>query len=570
MEIPPPAFDALVLRAVSTEVASHVGAQFAGVRQLSREEVVLGLRHGRHTHHLLYSIHPHTARVHFIDRPEATERLGPFGLLLRSRLAEARLAAVEQPSFDRVLRLRFEALRGPLLLAAEIMGRHSNVVLADTGVVLGALKVVTPKMSPHRPVLPGRPYAAPPADRPRPDALTAAALEAFLANGGDTALERLLSQRLLGVSPLLAREVALRARLEPAAPASDALASVDRLWTALREICEVLRTGSFAPTLYEGEGRVAAFSAIPLRVYAGVHARPAASMSQAVARYYEGIVEAGPLQEQRRTLAASVQTALRKAESALERNREALTQARAAERLRVMGELLLAYGSRVRPGDTAVALPDHTAGGAEVVVPLDPTVTPVENARRLFRRYQKARAGAGVLPERIAQLEAEGRMLREALVQIGAATSADELWEVHADLAARGVLRRGPRSQPAAHAGPRRFRTPDGSLVLVGRSARENERVTFHLAGPDDLWFHARGVAGAHVVLKASGTPSEAGVTAAAQIAAYYSEGRHTGRVAVDCVARKHVRRRRGGSSGEVTYEEERTLLVPPALPPSR
>ncbi len=564
-EIIPPSFDALTLAAVAVEVRALLGARFAGVRQPSPDAVVVSLRDPQRTHHLFCSIHPRTARVHFVPRPQATERLGSFGLLLRSRLSEARLAAVEQPPFDRVLRVRFDALEGPLDLVAEIMGRHSNLILADARVVLGALKVVTERMSPRRPVRPGRPYQPPPADRPRPEALDAAGLRALLT--GDRPLWQQLSGGLLGLSPVLTREVALRAGLDPAAPAGAAAESAGQIAAAIRAIAEVMRMGAFRPMVYEREDRVVAFAAIPLQVYAGLSPQPAASMSEAVARYYEALGAQDPLEDRRRALASAAGTVLRQRQEALAANRRALTESAGGDRFRVMGELLLAYGSRVRPGDAAVTVPDHTAGDADLTIPLDPTLTPAENAQRLFRRYQKARAAARALPTRIAQLEAEVGALRDALVQIDTAGTSDDLWEVHADLAARRTLRRAPRSRPVAPAGPRRYRTADGAAIVVGRSARENDHVTFHVAGPDDLWFHARGIPGAHVVLKAPGAPAEASITAAAQVAAYFSEGRRAGQVAVDCVSRKRVRRMPGAPPGAVVYEGERTLLVVPALP---
>ena len=163
----------------------------------------MSLRAGGAARHLVCSIHPRLARIHFTRPPEQTERLTPFGLLLRSRLAEARLDGVEQPLFERIIRLRLSALEGPVWLIAEIMGRHSNLILADDRVVIGALKVVTTRMSRRRPVLPGRPYTPPPADRPTPDALTPALIAAMLE--GDLPLARRISQGVLGVSPTPSR-----------------------------------------------------------------------------------------------------------------------------------------------------------------------------------------------------------------------------------------------------------------------------------------------------------------------------------------------------------------------------
>lgn len=575
-EVPPPSVDALTLAAIAQEVRALTGARFAGVRQAAPDALALGLRDARRTHPLFLSIHPRGARVHFGPWPETPERLGLFGTLLRSRLGEARLAGVEQPPFDRVLRLRFGALEGPLTLIAEIMGRHSNLILADARVVLGALKVVTARMSPRRPVLPGRPYAAPPADRPRPDVLDEAAVHALLR--GERPLERVLSEDVLGLGPLLAREVALRAGVDPALAAADAGASAGRIFGALREIAAIRETEAFEPTLYEQGGRIAAFAAIPLRVYAALRARPAGSMSEAVDAYFRSRTDAGPLEERRRSLAGAVGAALRQREAALARTREALAESRNADRFRVMGELLLTYGRRAGPRDQALTVPDHTAGGAEITIPLDPALGPAKTAQQFFRRYAKARASAQALPARIAHLDGDIVGLREARVQIDTAASAEDLEEIRADLAERGFLPQRPnrarragsrrRPGPAAPMTPRRFTTTSGATIVVGRSARENDRVTFRLAGPEDLWFHARGLPGAHVVLKAGRHPADADIAEAARIAAFYSEGRGAGEVAVDCVLRKHVRRQKGGPPGAVVYRGERTLRVSAGPPP--
>jgi predicted ribosome quality control (RQC) complex YloA/Tae2 family protein len=566
-EIPSPAFDAMTLAAILADVRAAVGARFAGVHQLSADAIVLSFRDDRRVYHLLYSIHPQLARVHFTARPEATERLGPFGQLLRSRLIDAHIAGVEQPAFDRILRLRLDALEGPLVLIAEVMGRRSNLILADERIVIGALKVVTARMSPRRPVLPGRPYAAPPADRGSLEDIDPAGFQAVLS--GDTPLAQQLARGVLGLGPILAREIALRAGIDPELPAGAAAAWWSRLWDALGELRATWRAHNFAPTEYQRDGAVVAFSPTPLRVYDHLRAVPVSSMSEAVDRYYQGRGDARGFEERRRALASAVRGVLRQREAALEANLTALAESRSADRFRILGELLLTYGSRASPRQTALTVPDHTEGGRETTIPLDPDLTPSENAQRLFRKYAKAQATSRALPGRIAVLRSEAQVLREALVQIESAGSADDVWEIHQDLAEQKILRRPPRSRPTAPTGPRRFPAPGGAVILVGRSARENDHLTFHLAGPDTLWFHARGIPGAHVILKSDADASEAGITAAAQVAAFYSEGRGAGLVAVDYVPRRHVRKLRGAAPGAVVYEKERTIRVAPQLPAS-
>jgi predicted ribosome quality control (RQC) complex YloA/Tae2 family protein len=566
--VPPPALDALSVAAILPDLNVFAGHRLTGVRQPDSQTVVLGLRDGRRTQEILCSIHPIAARIHLGASHVAGERLGAFGLLLRNRLIDARLTGARQPPFERIVYLELDTLDGPHTLVAELMGRHSNLILVRgagaAGSVVGALKIVTERMS-HRTVGPGRPYRLPPADRPPPDTIDAASLAQLLT--GERPLWRALAQGILGLGPVLAREAALRVHLDPDSPAEGAAAVAASLADAIHALAGAFGAAQFAPTLYVRDGRPAAFAALPLRVYAALHAVAVDTMSDAVRRYYDAAGGGTALEERRRSLAAAVQHALGQTERALAANRASLAESEAAARFRVLGELLLTYGRGAPPGATSVRVPDHTAGGAAVDIPLDPALGPVENAQRYFRRYTKARAGAAAIPARIAALESSALALREALVQIETAASTDDLYEVHADLTARRMVRRPPRAQPAARTGPRRFGGPDGALIVAGRSARENDHVTFRVAGPDDLWFHARALPGAHVILKASGTPSEAAVAAAAQVAAYYSEGRTAAQVAVDVLPRRHVRKARGTAPGAVLYEGERTLRVAPALP---
>ncbi|HEV2439770.1 MAG TPA: NFACT RNA binding domain-containing protein [bacterium] len=563
-----PALDALSLAAIAVDLSAHAGHRLTGVRQPDSQTIVLGLRDGRRTHEIFCSIHPQTARIHLGAPHAAGERLGSFGLLLRSRLIDARLARVDQPPFERILYLELDTLDGPHTLVAELMGRYSNFILVQgagaSGIVVGALKVVTEQMS-RRTVTPGRPYRLPPAGRPHPDTIDNATVAALLVD--ERPVWRALAQGVLGLGPMLAHEAALRAGLDPDLPASQAAAAAPAVVTVIQALAGAFRAAQFAPTLYVCDGRPAAFAALPLRVYAALEAVPVETMSEAVRRYYDAAAGSTVLEERRRALAAAVGATLRQTERALEANRAALAESAAAERLRVFGELLLTYGREARPGATSVAVPDHTAAGAAVDIPLDPALGPVENAQRYFRRYAKARASASAIPGRIATLEATALAVREALVQIETAATGDDLYEIHTDLVARRLVRRPPRARPAARSGPRRFEGPDGAVIVAGRSSRENDQVTFHVAGPDDLWFHARAIPGAHVVLKTPGTPSEAAVTAAAQVAAYYSEGRQTAQVAVDVVPRRKVRKARGAAPGAVIYEGERTLRVAPAVP---
>src|SRR5256886_717789 len=163
----------------------------------------------------------------------------------------------------------------------------------------------------------------------------------------------------------------------------------------------------------------------------------------------------------------------------------------------------------------------------------------------------------------------ERAYLESVRALIEQATSGDDLFDLRRELAGEGYIRgRAARTRPSATAGPRGFILADGATVLVGRTNHENDVLTFKRASPDDIWLHARGLPGAHVILKSGAKlPLEDTLQQAAAIAAYFSRARGAAGAAVDVTRRRYVRKPRGAKPGQVTYTHERTLTVKPELP---
>jgi predicted ribosome quality control (RQC) complex YloA/Tae2 family protein len=234
---------------------------------------------------------------------------------------------------------------------------------------------------------------------------------------------------------------------------------------------------------------------------------------------------------------------------------------REAERLRSSADLLLGQLHRVRRGMTAVTL-DDWAGG-EVRLKLDPALDPAANARRLYDRARKRERAADRLPGLIARSEARVQRLEDAVRTLEADPSAVE--EVSALIPASAPGKQRPQRGPALPY--RRYRTSGGLEVRVGRGSRANDELTLHHSRPDDIWLHARDVAGAHVVLRwdrREENPPAADVAEAAALAALHSRARTSGVVPVDWTRRKYVRKPRKAPPGQVTLERARTVFVEP------
>jgi predicted ribosome quality control (RQC) complex YloA/Tae2 family protein len=560
----PAAFDSVVLAAVVRDLRPSVGSRVRRILQPAGFEIALELG-GRDSPTILISVHARWARIHLsagLERGEAA----PFTQMLRARLEGARLHAIDQPPFERSVTMRFETDAGRSDLVAELMGRHSNLILVQDGVVAGAVKLIGRARSSVREVLPGRPFLPPPRDRHPPGEVDTGHLRAFL-SATDVPLAQALTAVVLGIGPVMARELAVRAGLNPDGPAAAHVDAAAALHGALQDLATTVREEAFKPVLYLVDGLPAGYAPFPLEHLRSLPFTFAAAMSEAVAKVTGRLSVAGELDEQRRTLGAVIRTALRKTEHAEADLGRALEEADAGGVVRTRGELLLAYASQIPPGSTEAVLPGFD--GEPVTVPLDPGLTSVENAQRLFDRYAKVRDARPQVEARLRAVHNDRRYLESMLAMVDTASGTDDLGELRRELADEGYLpqRRGP---PAAPPKPRTFVLEGGAHLLAGRSNQDNDRVTFKAAGPDDLWFHARGVPGAHVILRTGGrAPTEAEIAAAASAAAYFSAARAAAHVAVDYTERKYVRKPRGSRPGMVTYERERTIQVAPSVPGS-
>jgi predicted ribosome quality control (RQC) complex YloA/Tae2 family protein len=268
--------------------------------------------------------------------------------------------------------------------------------------------------------------------------------------------------------------------------------------------------------------------------------------------------------QRRAQLGASIREARRRLEGRQSSLRVEAAKADEIGRLRSYGEQIYAYLWQIEPGARELVVDG-------VRVPLDPSLSAKENAQDYFERYRKAQSAGEHLPALIAQTEAELDYLDQLLVLTDQAEGYAAIEALSAEWHTRGSE---VRAHPGKHAKPvmavkraRPVRETNEYAIYVGRSGRENDQVTFDLAGQDDTWLHARGVPGSHVVVRwrqTNGEEHPAAIVIAAGLAAYYSAARSSTTVDVDVTRRRYVRKIKGAGPGMVTYRNERTVAVRP------
>ncbi len=444
-------------------------------------------------------------------------------------------------------------------LVIEPQDRRSNIILVDANnLILDSVKRVTPRMS-SRIVMPRQVYAVPPPlDKRDPAHATAADIEA-LAAGGTQDLAKALVTAYKGVSPQVAREVVLRALGRPQASLDEALPHYT-IAARLRELV----TSPPAPTLVPGTEGPSAYAPYTLTHLAG--AEPAASMSAALEAFYSAREAVTGHSQRRDALGQAFAAARERLARQHDQIAGELDKARELERLRWEGEMIFAFLHELRPGQLSLELEGRT-------ITLDPRQSAVEQAQARFKQYDKAKSAIAGLPERLVAVANRLLGLDELAALLLLSDEFAQIEQIALEAEELGYLREHP--DPAAKRRPRvpkarplRLLSSDGMEIFVGRSARQNEEVSFRIGRGADLWAHARMIHGAHVIVRSDGREvPEATLAEAAGLAAYFSQARDEPAVEVDLCRRTLVRKVPGGPPGLVTYRAERTVRAAPRKP---
>lgn len=545
-----------------------VGARIQDVLDVDDTGIGFEVYGDRKRRYLYLSADTQTPRILLLDEKLRRGLVKPtqLGLLFRRYAEGGLIEHVSQPPWERILQLDVTGPEGAISIVVEPMERRSNLLLLQKGIILDCMRRVGPDENRYRLSLPAHDYKLPPPQVGKldPTHVIAEEVEAFFEQNNDPKrkTQQVLASRLLGVSPLLAKEIVYRASGDANQKASEA--DPGRLYEALRVLVEPLAKRDWQPGIVENESGVLAYSVYPIESIDTW--RRTESLSEALMAYYGAPVG----EDAYRAAKVPVQEAIHEAQvklgarlASLERS---LTDEQDRDILRQSGELILAYQYALQPGQAELKA-QYDLDAPELVIKLDPQLSALDNAQAYFGRYDKAKKALDDVPRLIAETRNELAYLAQLTTDLEFASSWPEIDEVRQILQAGGHWR-GAAAKKIAGSGqsaPLKVVTQDGFVIWVGRNSRQNELVTFGKGGGQDLWLHARRVPGAHVVVKFDGRsiPQEV-IEQAASLSAYYSGRRNDGKVEVDVTRCLYVKKIKGAAQGMVTYKNEETLSVVP------
>ncbi len=545
------------------------------VSQPSRFEIVLRFRRREEEESgpiLLLSMHPQRARVHTSNDFPKQKQLPHFAATIRQHLLRGELTAIDQTDMDRILTLRFDPppgvlseQRGESLLIAEMMGKHSNLILvnAQTNRIIEAAKHVREHQNRHREIVPGAEYLPPPStERADPFAMTRAEFDKRIdPSGGDPVWKQAL-ERIDGFSPAFAKEWE--------ASAQDG--SSGALWAAFHERMERLKRRQPNPHVLYGGGRAVGYTLFSPSGDPFAEAVRFESADAAIGAYYTETARQEEIERARNQLAQAIQRReafLLKKQRALQGD---LRRSERAEDYQRSGELLMSALHEIPPrAETASVTDYYDPNAPKVEIALNPNRSALENAQEYFKKSRKARRGAARIAQLISDMEREFEWVDKYRRLLKEATDLESLKTQRADMERMGWIQRtdakGAKKETAQ---PYRSFTHRGWTILAGRNDRENEWLVTRVGRKDDMWLHAKQTTGSHVLIRNPERRAQIPMPvllSAAKLAANMSKARFTKHAPVDYTFLKYVTRPKGAKTGMVVYSREKTLFVDPAPP---
>ena len=568
-------FDAICLKAVIEELRPKLlGLRIDKVQQPTRDQVILLLRGNRR---LLLSAGASAPRIQLTETPRENPAEPPmFCMLLRKHLVGAKIADIMQPDLERIVKLELDITDdfgqpGKRTLVLETMGRRSNLILLDEEErIIECMRRVDADMSASRQVLPGLYYEQPAAtDRlPVTEETQDGFLERISAANPEQTIEAFLLDQYFGISPLMARELAFRVTGE-----TDARIFMlpengrDLLWAKVDWFVRSVKENNFTPICLYREEKPFDFSCFPVHQYgSGAREEVYESFSALLDFFYETRERQERVRQRGADLIRTVRTATDRLRRKLAMQEKDYAETQNRDRLRICGDLITSNLYRMERGQSQLTCENfYDENCAEISIPLDPLLTPQQNAAKYYKRYTKAKTAEKYLSEQMAIARRDLEYLGSVQEAIEQGETEQDFIDIRNELKDAGFLKKQGKKEQKRVSKPREFRTSSGFRVLVGRNNRQNDQLTLKEADHRDIWFHTQKIHGSHVILCSGGMDvDDDTIVEAAMIAAWYSQARESGNVPVDYTPVKFVKKPAGGRPGMVIYPTYKTVNVTP------
>jgi predicted ribosome quality control (RQC) complex YloA/Tae2 family protein len=553
------------------------GLKINKIAQPENDELLLTLKGNGAQYRLLLSASASLPFAYLTEENKPAPLTAPtFCMVLRKHIANGRVLSVTQPGMERIIRMEIEHLNelGDLCrktLIIELMGKHSNIIFcSDDETIIDSIKHVSSAMSSLREVLPGRPYFIPktqtekklPLDQ-TPESVIAAIKEKPLS------VCKALYTSYVGLSPLLANEIAYRAGLDGDQPIASC--SADELRHLANHFCwfmEDVKENKYKPVIVRKGKEPLEFSCMELTQYADCNVESYNSISRVLEVYYAEKNTYTRIRQKSVDLRKIVNTALERSVKKYDLQLKQMKDSEKREKYKLYGELLQAYGYGVPEGAKSMEAENYYDNNKIIQIPLDPTLSPMDNSKKYFEKYGKLKRTAEALESLIKETKEQIDHLESIQNALDIALSSDDLVQIKQELIEYGYIKKGRSAKKErVKSKPFHYRSSDGYDIYVGKNNYQNDELTFKFATGNDWWFHAKGMPGSHVIVKSKdGELPDRVFEEAGMLAGYYSKGRESEKIEIDYLQKKNVKKPNGSAPGFVVYYTNYSLTTHPDI----
>ena len=570
------ALDGIVVASLAKELQENfTNARLSKIAQPEKDELLLTMKGSNGQKRLLLSASASLPLVYISDKNKPSPMTAPnFCMLLRKHVANGRITAITQPGMERIIVFEIEHLDdlGDLRhkkLIIELMGKHSNIIFCDENdMILDSIKHISAQVSSVREVLPGRTYFIP-AQQDKMNPLEETA-EHFTehALSKPCGVDKAIYTSYTGISPLAANEFCYRADVDGDAPcASLNEAQKEKLAEVFLAAMIDIREGRFYPNIIMHQDEPVEYAAIPLTSYASDTVVSYDSISEVLENYYAQRSLYTRMRQKSADLRHVITTLLERNRKKYDLQKKQLKDTEKREKYKVYGELIHTYGYQLEEGCKGFdALNYYT--NETIHIPLDATISPLDNAKKYFDRYAKLKRTYEALTDLIEDTQLEIDHLDSIATALDIAETEADLQQIKEEMMESGYIKHKYSKKKTQGKGkPYHYRSTDGFDIYVGKNNFQNDELTFKFAEGNDWWFHAKGMPGSHVLVKTkTGKMPDRTFEEAGRLAAFYSKGRGNEKVEIDYLQKKNVKKPNKAKPGFVVYYTNYSLTIQPDI----
>ncbi len=569
------AFDGIVIANLVTEL-NHTArnARIYKIAQPEKDALLLTLKGACGQKRLFLSASASLPLIYLTDTNKPSPLTAPnFCMLLRKHIANGRIVRIWQPDMERIIHFEIEHLDDlgdvrKKTLTIELMGKHSNLIFTDEeNKIIDSIKHVSAQVSSVREVLPGREYFIPTQGKNNP--LLADETQ-FLTQVMSKPLSaaKAIYTSYTGISPCIANELCYRAGMDADAPTAS-LRDDEKMHLCHQFLCMMqdIKNEKFCPNIVMENKRPFEFSSVLLTQYNHLETEQSESVSAVLERFYAERDTYTRIRQKSVDLRKIVATALERSHKKYQLQLKQLKDTEKRDKYKVYGELIHTYGYGLEEGAKSLeALNYYT--NETIKIPLDPQLTPMENSKKYFEKYNKLKRTYEALSELTVETKAEIEHLESIATSLDIALGEDDLVQIKQELTEYGYIRRkGHEKKQKIKSRPFHYRSSDGFDIYIGKNNYQNEELTFKFANGGDWWFHAKKMPGSHVIVKTNGQElPDRTFEEAAMLAGYYSQGRDAEKLEIDYLQRKNVKKPNGSAPGFVVYYTNYSMTIHPDI----